>query len=427
MCVKMANTVVVGAQWGDEAKGKVVDFLAGDADVVVRYNGGNNAGHTVVVGGETFKFHLVPCGVLWPQTLNIIGDGEVIDPKVLAGELDDVAAYGITPDRLKISLNAHVIMPYHMLLDRLEEERKGQKAIGTTARGIGPAYADKASRIGIRVADFIDPARFRTRLAENLEFKNSLFTKIYGAEALSLDAILDEYSAYAARIKPYAANTDFITHQAYKQGKDILFEGAQGTLLDIDYGTYPFVTSSHPIAGGACLGTGIGPRQIDRIIGIAKAYTTRVGAGVFPTELMDATGEYIRERGHEYGTTTGRARRCGWLDTVALRYSVMVNGLTEFAVTLLDVLSGIETLKVCRAYLCDGVETENLPGDWESVCECTPIYDELPGWTEDLTGLRSYEDFPENAKAYIRHIEKLTGVTVSILSIGPDRTETIVR
>lgn len=427
MCGKMANTVVVGAQWGDEAKGKVVDFLARDADVVIRYNGGNNAGHTVVVDGETFKFHLVPCGVLWPQTINIIGDGEVVDPAVLSQEIDNLAERGISSDRLKISMNAHIIMPYHQALDRLEEQRKGGKAIGTTARGIGPAYADKASRVGIRVADLIDPIRLKTRLAENLAFKNQVFTKIYGAEPFSEEKLFEEYSVYGAKIKPLAANTDRLAHDLYKQGKTLLFEGAQGTLLDIDYGTYPYVTSSHPVAGGACVGTGIGPMQIDRIIGIAKAYTTRVGAGVFPTELLDATGEYIRERGHEYGTTTGRARRCGWLDTVALRYAVMVNGLTEFAVTLLDVLSGIDTLKVCRAYRCDGVETENLPADWEAVNECVPIYDELPGWTEELTGLKSYDDFPANAKAYIRHIEELTGVEVKIVSIGPDRSETLVR
>lgn len=423
----MTNTVVVGAQWGDEAKGKVVDFLAQDADLVVRYNGGNNAGHTVVVEGQTFKFHLVPCGVLHPQTLNIIGDGEVIDPAVLVKEFDTLASHGISTNRLKISLNAHIVMPYHQAFDRLEEQRKGKKAIGTTARGIGPAYADKASRVGIRVADLIDPERLRTRLAENLEFKNQVLTKIYGAEPFSLDKLFDEYSVYGAKIKPLAANTDLLTHQAYKQGKNILFEGAQGTLLDLDYGTYPYVTSSHPVAGGASIGTGVGPTQLGRIVGVAKAYTTRVGAGVFPTELFDETAEYIRERGHEYGTTTGRPRRCGWLDTVVLRYAAMVNGLSEFAVTLLDVLTGLETLKVCRAYKCDGVETESLPADWEAVRECVPVYDELPGWSEDITGLKSYDDFPANAKAYIKHVEDLTGLSVKIVSIGPDRAETLVR
>jgi len=423
----MANTVVVGAQWGDEAKGKIVDYLAADADMVVRFNGGNNAGHTVVVGGETYKFHLVPCGILRPQTLCVIGDGEVIDPQVLVAEFDRLAGHGISADRIRISLNAHVVMPYHLLLDRLEEERKGANAIGTTSRGIGPAYADKASRIGIRIADFIVPKRFRTRLADNLVLKNELLTKVYGAEPLSENALFDEYSAYAERIKPLAANTSYLVLDALKAGKNVLFEGAQGTLLDIDYGTYPFVTSSHTVVGGACLGTGLSPRAIDRVIGVAKAYTTRVGAGIFPTELLDETGSYIRERGREYGTTTGRARRCGWLDTVAVRYSAMVNGLSSLAMTLLDVLSGLETLKVCRAYRCDGTETDRLPADWESVRECTPIYDELPGWTDDLSGIRRFEDLPANAKSYVRHVEGLAGVSIGIISVGAERDATIMR
>ena len=423
----MANTVVVGAQWGDEAKGKIVDYLAADADLVIRYNGGSNAGHTVVVEGETYKLHLVPCGILRPHALCIIGDGEVIDPAVLVRELDVLAEHGLSTDRLKISSSAHVVMPYHLILDRLEEERKGPNAIGTTARGIGPAYADKASRVGIRIADLISPDRFRARLAENLAFKNQVLAKIYGAEELSEQAIFEEYCAYAERIKPLVANTYYMTHEAAKQGKKLLFEGAQGTLLDIDYGTYPFVTSSHTVAAGACLGTGLGPTAIDRVIGVAKAYTTRVGAGVFPTELFDETGEYIRERGHEYGTTTGRARRCGWLDTVILRYSTMVNGLSDIAVTLLDVLSGLETVKICRAYRCDGAETSQLPADWESVRECIPIYDELPGWSEELTGIRRFDDLPANAKAYVRHVEKLVGVSISIVSVGAERNETILR
>ena len=423
----MANTVIVGAQWGDEAKGKIVDYLADGADVVIRFNGGNNAGHTVVVDGETYKFHLVPCGILHPNIISVIGDGEVIDPEVLVNEMDKLGQRGISIDGLRISLNAHIVMPYHRLLDRLEEERKGKKAIGTTNRGIGPAYADKASRVGIRMAEFIQPERFAKRLSENLTFKNSLLTKIYGAEPLSEDAILEEFLAYAERIKPFVTNTHYLVNEAMKQGKNLLFEAAQGTLLDIDHGTYPYVTSSHTVAGGACLGTGVGPRSIDRIIGVAKAYTTRVGAGVFPTELLDETGEYIRERGHEYGTTTGRPRRCGWLDTVILRYSSMVNGLTGIAVTLLDVLSGIETLKVCRAYRCDGVETTQFPGDWEAVQECIPIYDELPGWSEDISEIRNYSDLPANAKAYVKHVEDLVGASVQYISIGADRNATIVR
>jgi adenylosuccinate synthase len=423
----MANTIVVGAQWGDEAKGKIVDFLAADADIVVRYNGGNNAGHTVVVDGETYKLHLIPCGILYPGTVCIIGDGQVIDPEVLVGEMDDLTSRGASIEGLKISLNAHVIMPYHRLMDGLEERRKGGKAIGTTNRGIGPVYSDKASRIGIRVAELIDPERFRARLAENLVLKNDILTKVYEVPALSYDEILNEYLAYAEKIRPYVANTNYIVHDGIMAGKDVLFEGAQGTLLDIDYGTYPYVTSSHVVAGGACLGTGVGPMGIDRVIGIGKSYTTRVGAGVFPTEQINEVGEYIREKGHEYGTTTGRARRCGWLDAVALRYAVMANGLSDLALTLLDVLGGLETLKICRAYICDGVETDKLPGDWEAVKECTPIYDELPGWTEDISAVRDFDDLPENAKAYVRRVEELTGVPASIISVGPQRDDTIIR
>ena len=422
----MATTVVVGAQWGDEAKGKIVDYLAAGADMVVRYNGGSNAGHTVVVGSEVYKFHLVPCGVLWPGVTSVIGDGEVLDPKVLIGELDDLLARGISISGLRISMNAHLVMPYHLIFDRLEEERKGSKAIGTTIRGIGPAYADKASRIGIRIADLMDADRFRVRLAENLSLKNDILTKVFGAEPVSESAIAEEYLGYAEKIRPLVANTGSIVHEAVRQGKRVLFEGAQGTLLDIDYGTYPFVTSSHTVAGGATLGTGVGPMAIDRIIGVGKAYTTRVGAGVFPTELLEI-GCFIRERGREYGTTTGRPRRCGWLDSVSLRYSAMVNGLTEHAMTLLDVLTGLETIKVCRAYRCDGVETRELPPDWEAVKECTPIYDELPGWKEDISGVRKLENLPANCQAYIRHVESLTGVPVSIISVGADRIATIRR
>lgn len=423
----MANTVVLGTQWGDEAKGKIVDFMAGEADLVVRYNGGNNAGHTVVVGSETYKFHLIPCGMLYPGTICVIGDGQVIDPKVLVGEIDELIKRGISVDGLRISMNTHLIMPYHMLLDGIEEKSKGGKAIGTTNRGIGPCYADKASRIGIRVAEFIDPERFKRRLAENVQIKNALLTKVYDSEPIDGEAILKEYSAYAERLKPFVTNTNYLVGNASKEGKNILFEAAQGALLDIDHGTYPFVTSSHTVAGAACLGTGVGPKAIDRVVGVAKAYTTRVGAGIFPTELLDETGEYIREHGHEYGTTTGRARRCGWLDTVALRYSAMINGLTGIAVTLLDVLGGLETLKICRAYRCDGVETMDLPGDWEAVGECIPIYEELPGWKEDISGIRNYDDLPENAKAYVKRVEELVGAPVQYISLGADRTATIVK
>ncbi len=423
----MPNLAVVGAQWGDEAKGKVVDYLARDADVVIRYNGGNNAGHTVVLGSETFKFHLVPSGILNPKAVSVIADGVVVDPEVLVTEMDDLTRRGISMDNLRISANAHVIMPYHRLLDQLEEQRKGGKAIGTTIRGIGPVYADKASRTGIRVAELVDPVRFRERLSENLKFKNSLLEQVYNAEPFSEDAVYGEYCAYAERIRPYVTNTSYVVNRAAAEGRTLLFEGAQGTLLDIDHGTYPYVTSSHSVAGGACLGTGVGPRSIDRIIGVAKAYTTRVGAGIFPTELLDDVGDYIRERGKEYGTTTGRARRCGWSDTVALRFSAMVNGLTGLSMTLLDVLSGLEKLKVCTAYRCDGAETGDLPGDWEAVKECTPVYDELPGWSEDISGVTRFDDLPANARAYLKHVEGLVQVPIEIIGVGPDRSQTIVR
>jgi adenylosuccinate synthase len=423
----MANTVVVGAQWGDEAKGKIVDFLAADADVVVRYNGGNNAGHTVVAGDQTYKLHLIPCGILYPNTTCIIADGQVIDPQVLVAEIDGLEQRGVSAKGLKVSLNAHVIMPYHKLLDGLEEARKGGKAIGTTNRGIGPVYADKASRIGIRISELIDPKRFAARLSENLKFKNDLLTKIYGVEPLDEAMILAEYQAYADRIRPFAANTNYIVFEATCADKEVLFEGAQGTLLDIDYGTYPYVTSSHVTAGGACLGTGVGPMGIDRVVGIVKAYTTRVGAGVFPTEQDNAIGEYIREKGHEYGTTTGRPRRCGWLDSVAVRYAAMANGLSEIAMTLLDVLGGLDTLNICRAYVCDGIEISQIPADWESVTNCTPVYEELPGWQEDISGIRRFEDLPVNARNYVNHVEDLTGVPIKIISVGPHRDQTIIR
>jgi adenylosuccinate synthase len=421
----MPNTVVVGAQWGDEAKGKIVDYLAASADYVIRYNGGSNAGHTVVVNGEKYKFHLVPCGVLHPHTVCVISDGEVVDPTVLVAEIDGLRARGISVDGLRISQNAHLVMPYHVVLDKLEESRKGKKAIGTTARGIGPAYADKASRIGIRVVDLLDADRFRARLSENLQLKNAIITKVYGGDPLDESQVSDVYLACADKLKPFVANTSQLVNEAFSQGKTLLFEGAQGTLLDIDYGTYPYVTSSHTGVGGALLGTGIGPKAIDEVLGVVKAYTTRVGAGVFPTELDGGICEYIRERGNEYGTTTGRPRRCGWLDAVIVRYSVRVNGMTGLSITLLDVLSGLDTVKICRAYRCNGVETTDLPGDWESLKECEPIYDELPGWSEDISGVRRFEDLPPNAQAYVRRLEELTGVQVKIISVGADRRATI--
>jgi adenylosuccinate synthase len=421
----MANIVVVGAQWGDEAKGKVVDWLAQNADLVVRYGGGSNAGHTVTVDGQTHKFHLVPCGILHAGVTCVIADGVVVDPAVLVGELRELIAQGYDASQLRLSMNAHVVMPYHRLLDRLEEERRGSGAIGTTGRGIGPAYADRAARNGLRVRDLLDDARLGKRVRELVDEKNAILTQVYCAAPLDASTVVAEYVAYAAELRPYIADTIQLVGKAARAGKRIVFEGAQGTLLDLDLGTYPFVTSSHPIAGGACLGTGVGPTAIDAVIGVAKSYTTRVGAGVFPTELKNETGDYIRERGNEYGTTTGRPRRCGWLDTVILRYSAQVNGLSRLSLGLLDVLSGLETLRICVAYKTATGETADLPCDLGERDDIEPVYENLPGWSEDITGARSFDDLPVNCKAYVRRVEELIGVQVACLSVGPDRNETI--
>jgi len=423
----MANTVVVGAQWGDEAKGKIIDCLAHDKDLVVRWGGGSNAGHTVCVGDQEYKLHLIPAGILNPSTLNIVADGVVIDPAGIVKELDSLKSRGVPCDNLKISGNAHVILPYHMLFDQLEEKRKGDKAIGTTGRGIGPAYQDKAARIGIRMRDFCDPKIFPTRLAEILKIKNEILTKLYEVEPLSADLIVDEYKEYVKQLKPYVDDTALVVARAAKSGKSVLFEGAQGTLLDIDLGTYPYVTSSHPSAGGATIGTGLGPTQIDQIIGVAKSYTTRVGAGAFPTELLDDTGNLIRERGHEYGTTTGRPRRCGWLDGVALHYASLVNGLTSLSLMHLDVLSGFDTVNVCTKYSFDGRSIEDFPSDQERLTRCTPIYKTLPGWKEDVSDAKTYEELPENTKKFVDLVEKVSGVPVTILSVGRRRDQTIFR
>lgn len=423
----MANTVVVGAQWGDEAKGKIIDCLAHDKDLVVRWGGGSNAGHTVCVGDQEYKLHLVPAGILNPQTMNIVADGVVIDPAGFMKEIASLKERGVPCANLKVSGNAHVILPYHMLFDQLEEKRKGSKAIGTTGRGIGPAYQDKAARVGIRMREFCDPKVFPDRLAQILEIKNEILTKLYGVQALSADAIIEEYKPLAASLKPYVDDTALVVARAAKSGKSVLFEGAQGTLLDIDLGTYPYVTSSHPSAGGATIGTGLGPTQIDQIIGVAKSYTTRVGAGAFPTELLDETGNLIRERGREYGTTTGRARRCGWLDGVALHYSSLVNGLTSLSLMHLDVMSGFDEVKVCTQYLFDGRPIEDFPSDQGRLTRCTPIYKTLPGWKEDLSDARTFDELPENTKKFVELVEQVSGAPVTILSVGRRRDQTIFR
>jgi adenylosuccinate synthase len=423
----MANTVVVGAQWGDEAKGKIIDCLAHDKDVVVRWGGGSNAGHTVCVGDQEYKLHLVPAGILNPRTLNVVADGVVVDPAGICEELTGLKSRGISCDTLKISGNAHVILPYHRVLDEREEIRRGGKAIGTTGRGIGPAYQDKAARIGIRMRDFIDPVRFAEQLESVLTLKNDILTKVYGAEPLSAAAIIEEYGPYAEQLAPYVDDTAVLVARAAQSGKSVLFEGAQGTLLDIDLGTYPYVTSSHPTAGGATIGTGLGPTQIDQIIGVAKSYTTRVGAGAFPTEQDNEIGTRIRERGNEYGTTTGRPRRCGWLDGVALRYAALVNGLTNLALMHLDVLSGFDEVKICMQYRFQGKLIEDFPSDQGRLTQCEPVYTSVPGWSEDVGDATSFDDLPENARRFAETVQNIVGIPVSILSVGKRRDQTIFR
>lgn len=423
----MANIVIVGAQWGDEAKGKIIDYLASQVAMVVRFGGGNNAGHSVMVGSEEYKFHLIPAGILNPDIICVIADGVVIDPGVLVRELDGLAARGISLANLKISGSAHVILPYHRLLDSLQEEERGESKLGTTGRGIGPAYMDKAARVGIRMQEFIDPVRFAERLKFALREKNAILTQVYHQEPLDADAIISEYSAYADALRPYVQDIVGMVSRMARSGRGVLFEGAQGTLLDLDLGTYPYVTSSHPIAGGACLGTGVGPTLIDGVIGVAKGYTTRVGAGIFPTELLDETGHYIRERGHEYGTTTGRPRRCGWLDAMVLRYAVEVNGLSCLSLGHLDVLAGLDEVKICVAYeLANGERLDDLPSDLPFRTDIKAVYETLPGWTEDLSGARTLADLPQNARAYMERVQALAGVPVATVSIGPAREQTII-
>lgn len=422
----MSNFVVVGMQWGDEAKGKVVDYIAQQADFVVRYNGGNNAGHTVVVGKEVYKFHTVPVGALHKNVTAIIADGVVLDPKVFVGEIEGLKGRGITADRLKISPNAHVIMPWHRIFDQLEECYKGDTKIGTTGRGIGPCYADKMSRVGIRVYDLIDADRFRARLKSCLDFKNAIITKVFGADPVNEDEVFAEYSEYARILAPFVADTYSILYKASVECANIVFEGAHATLLDIDFGTYPFVTSSHCVAGGATIGTGVGPTMIDTVIGVAKAYTTRVGAGPCPTEQINEIGDKIRERGNEYGTTTGRPRRCGWFDAAAVRYSARVNGATCIAVTLLDVLSTFDTLKICTAYTIDGEEYDEFPADAQLLEKAVPIYEELPGWDDDISEIKSFDALPENARRYVARIAELVETPICLVGVGPRRDQSII-
>lgn len=424
-------TALVGAQWGDEGKGKVIDIMAEKADVVVRATGGNNAGHTVVSGGKTYKLHLVPSGILYDGTLCCIGPGCVVDPLALLKEMDEVKANGTSLDGLRIDYRAHIVMPYHLLIDELSEEAKDEGGIGTTKKGIGPCYMDKAERIGIRFYDILHPEVFAEKLRANLNAKNKYIGGMFGygktalrrKECLDFAKIFAEYTEAGKKLAAYAADTTVIVYDAHKAGKNVLFEGAQGTLLDIDMGTYPYVTSSHPVTGGFCVSAGVGPTLVDECIGIAKSYTTRVGKGPFPTELFDETGDYIREAGFEYGTTTGRPRRCGWLDLVILRYAVRVNGLTGIAINKLDTLTGLKELKVCTGYECDGEVITDFPADIHELDKCTPIYETLPGWTEDITKAKKPSDLPEAAMNYIRFIEKQIGCPVELIGVGPDRTQ----
>lgn len=422
----MSAVVVIGTQWGDEGKGKIVDNLAEKADVVVRYQGGNNAGHTVVVNGNEFKLHLLPSGILYKGKTCVVGNGVVIDPAVMIKELKGMQEKGIDTSGLKVSNRAHVIMPYHRLLDEVEEDYRGEHKLGTTKRGIGPCYMDKNARSGIRMVDLLDEADFSAKLERNLEAKNHLLQAVYGVEGFDFDQVRAEYLGYAETLRPHVADTAVYLNDAIKAGKKVLFEGAQATLLDLDHGTYPYVTSSHPIAGGACIGAGVGPSKISKVIGVVKAYTTRVGEGPFPTELKDATGDLIRQRGHEYGTTTGRPRRCGWLDAAVVRYAGQVSGIDYLAVTRLDILDTLPTLKVCTSYRYKGQPLDEFPASLKVLDQVEPVYEELPGWQTDISGVRAYADLPANARRYVERLSEVVGIPLGIVSVGPARDQTII-
>jgi adenylosuccinate synthase len=421
----MPGIALVGIQWGDEGKGKVTDRLAETTDVVVRYQGGNNAGHTIVVAGERYALHLVPTGILYPHCTPVIGPGVVVDPDVLLDEIEALAARGIDTSRLLLSENAHLIMPYHLELDRVIERRLGNNRLGTTKRGIGPAYADKAARIGLRVQDLLDPKIFTKKLDIALKEKNLVLTRVYGRLPMERDEIVEEYLAYGERLRPIIADTVSFLQDALDDGKTVLFEGAQATMLDLDHGTYPFVTSSNPIAGGACAGAGVGPRDIGRIIGITKAYCTRVGSGPFPSEADPADAELLVEAGGEYGTTTGRKRRCGWFDVVAARYAARLNTLTELVVTKLDVLAAFEEIKLCVGYEYEGERYEDYPNNQTVFNRCRPVFESLPGWKEDIGGARTMDDLPKEARAYVETLEELVGTPISWISVGPQRDEIV--
>lgn len=424
----MPANIVVGTQWGDEGKGKIIDILASRAEVVVRSQGGNNAGHTVVNNGETYKLHLIPSGILYPDKLCLIGAGVVLDPKDFTGELKSLSDRGISTANLKIDPRAHVVMPWHIALDGLSEEFRGNSDIGTTKRGIGPTYMDKYERCGIRMYDLINPEIFAEKARATGRLKNKIITEVYGGEAIDIEAMIAEYNEYGKILTPYVDDVSVLTYEADKAGKTIMFEGAQATLLDIDFGTYPYVTSSHPLSAGVCVGTGVGPKVISNIIGVAKAYTTRVGKGPFPTELDDEIGDTIREKGGEFGTTTGRPRRTGWFDAVIVRHSVRVNGLDSLAINKLDTLSGLDTLKICTAYkMPDGSVIENFPPTLEALEGCEPVYEEFEGFNEDISKCASFDELPEKCQSYIKRLEELVGCPVKMVGIGPDRSQILER
>jgi adenylosuccinate synthase len=422
----LANVVVIGAQWGDEGKGKITDLLSGSADVVVRYQGGVNAGHTVVVKGQTFKLHLIPSGILYPDTECIIGSGTVVDPKVLIEELDRIEALGVSTNQLFISETAHVTMPYHRLIDQASEEKRGEHRIGTTGRGIGPTYADKSERTGIRIIDLMDASTLCKKLHWTVTYKNVILEKLYDLPPLDPEAVISEYMTYADRLRPHVIDSSLKIYDAIKRKRNILFEGAQGTLLDLDHGTYPYVTSSNPVAGGACIGTGVGPTMIDRVIGVAKAYTTRVGEGPFPTELLNEMGDLLCDRGAEFGTTTGRRRRCGWFDAVIGRYAVRINGLDCLAITKLDVLDDLDEINVCVAYEVDGEQCNDFPSNSLKFSRCKPVYKTIPGWKQSTSACRSLQDLPKQALDYLKLLAELMEVPIAIVSLGASRDQTII-
>lgn len=420
----MSTVVVVGTQWGDEGKGKITDFLAEGADVVARYQGGNNAGHTILINDKKYKLTMIPSGIFNENKISVIGNGMVINPKALIDEINYIHDNGFSTDNLKISDRAHVIMPYHLLMDALEEDRKGENKIGTTRKGIGPCYMDKASRSGIRIADLMDEEEFAERVKAVVDEKNHIIEQVYGGKPVNADAIIQQYLKYADILRPYVCDTSVVLNDAIDEQKKVLFEGAQGVMLDIDQGTYPYVTSSNPSAGGVCIGSGVGPAKIKQVIGVAKAYTTRVGDGPFPTELDNEIGHYIREKGFEYGTVTGRPRRVGWFDTVVIRHAKRVSGITGLSLNSLDVLTGLKEVKICTGYKYKGELITHYPASLKQIAQCEPVYEVLPGWNEDITQVKALDELPETTQAYVNRISELTGIPIAIFSVGRNREQT---